>query len=107
MTDIDKLLERVREKAKDFGQLVGAKEIADDQLKTTYALIREDAPAGSVADMDAWVRRDPRYAEGIEKKRDVYANYHTANVYLKNLFAQIEVWRSKNANTRFIDKVHQ
>ena len=105
--DIEELLEEARQKSTQFGQLVGHKEVADDKLKTTYALIREDGPGGSVADMDAWVRRQPEYQAAIEEKRDAYAKYHAANMYLKILFAQIEVWRSKEATNRFIDKVHQ
>lgn len=104
---IEELLEEARQKSTQFGQLVGAKEVADDKLKGVYALIREDAPSGSVADMDAFVRRQPEYQAAIEDKRNAYAKYHTANMYLKILFAQIEVWRSKEATNRFIDRVHQ
>ena len=107
MTDIDELLEQARTKATSFGQIVGAKEVADDELKTTYALIREDAPQGSVADMDAWVKRQPEWKAAVEKKRDAYAKFHTANIYLKVLFAQVDVWRSKESTNRFLDKAHQ
>ena len=104
--EIEELLEQARAKATNYGQMCGAKEVADDLLKTTYAMIREDAPAGSVADMDAFVRRQPEYQVAIEKKRDAYAKYHTATVYLKLLYAEVDVWRSNQANNRFIDKAH-
>ena len=105
--EIEELLEQARSKATSYGEMCGNKEIADDRLKTAYALIREDAPSGSVADMDAFVRRQPESEAAIEKKRDAYQKYHTATVYLKLLYAEVEVWRSKQANNRFIDKAHQ
>ena len=105
--DIDELLETARSKATNYGQMYGDKETADDYLKTTYALIREDAPLGSVADMDAWVRRQPEYQAAIDRKKNAYAKYKAAETYLKLLYAEVEVWRSNQANNRFLDKVHQ
>ena len=106
MTDIAKKLEDARNRAASYGRLYGNKETADDFLKTTYAMIREDAPKGSVADIDSWVKRQPEYKEAVERKRDAYADYKTAETYLRLLFAETEVWRSEQANNRFIDKVH-
>lgn len=107
MKSIEELLEEARSKSTNYGRMYGAKETADDMLKTTYALIREDAPAGSVADMDAWVRRSPEYQAAIEKKKDAYAKFKTAETYLKLLFAEVEVYRTQSANNRFLDKAHQ
>ncbi len=106
MTDIAELLESARSKATNYGQMYGAKETADDALKTTYALIREDAPNGSVADMDAWVKRQPEYLAAIEKKRNAFAKWKCAETYMKLLLAQVDVWRSKEASARWIDKGH-
>ena len=104
--EIEELLEQARSKATNYGQMYGNKETADDALKTTYALIREDAPAGSVADMDAWVRRQEEYRVAVEKKRDAYAKWKAAETYMKLLFVQAEVWRTEQANNRFMDKAH-
>ena len=106
MTDISKKLEEARNRSAAFGRLYGVKETSDDFLKLTYAQLREDAPHGSVADMDSWVKRQPEYEEALERKRDAYADYKTAETYLKLLFAEVEVWRSEQANNRFIDRVH-
>jgi hypothetical protein len=107
MSDIEKLLEEARQRATNYGAMYGAKETADDFLKTTYALIREDAPQGSVADMDAWVRRQPEYRAAIERKCDAYQKWKTAETYLKLLFAQVDVYRTEQANNRYLDKGHQ
>jgi hypothetical protein len=105
--DIDELLEQARMKSTNYGQLYGEKETADDYLKTKYAELREDAPAGSVADMDAWVRRCTEYQEAIDRKKNAYARWKTAETYMKLLFVQAEVWRTEQANNRFMDKAHQ
>ena len=105
--EIETLLQSARSKATNYGQMYGNKETADDFLKTTYALIREDAPNGSVADMDAWVKRQPEYTAAIDKKRDAYAKWKTAETYMKLLFAEAEVWRTEQANNRYMDKAHQ
>jgi hypothetical protein len=106
MSDISEKLEQARNRSAAFGRLYGVKETADDFLKLTYAAVREEAPPGSVADMDAYVKRQPEYKEAVERKRDAYADYKTAETYLKLLFAEVDVWRSENANNRWLDKVH-
>jgi hypothetical protein len=107
MTDIDALLAEARRRSENVGYLYGRKETADDYVKTTYALLYEDAPQGTVSERDAWVKRQDDYRNAIDRKRDAYAAYKTADTYLKLLFAEVEVWRSKQANNRFLDKVHQ
>ena len=107
MTDIDKQLEAARKRAGTYGQLYGRKETADDFLKTTYAVLREDAPNGSVPDMDSWVKRQPAYQDAVERKRDAYADWKTAETFMKLLMVEAEVWRTQCANDRTIDRMHQ
>ena len=105
--DIEELLEQARLKATNYGELYGAKETADDYLKVVYAQVREDAPKGSVADIDAWVRRDPSYLEAVERKKNAYAKWKAAETYMKLLFTEAEVWRTQQANNRFMDQAHR
>lgn len=107
--DIDAKLEAARERSDGYGKLYGQKETADDYLKTTYAMLYEDIPdhLGSVAERDAWIRRQPEYKAAIDRKRDAYAAYKTAETYLKLLFAEADVWRTEQANARRLDKSHQ
>lgn len=107
MTDIDKQLEAARKRAGTYGQLYGAKETSDDALKLVYAQLYEDVPDGSVAERDAWVKRQPTYQDAVERKRDAYANWKTAETYMKLLLAEVEVWRSKQATDRMMDKAHR
>lgn len=107
MTDIDRQLEKARKRAGTYGQLYGAKETADDFLKTTYAILYEDAPDGTVGERDAWVRRQPAYQDAIERKRDAYASWKTAETFMKLLLAEVEVWRTQQANDRLMDKAHR
>ena len=108
MTDIDRLLEKARGKAEDYGELYGNKETADDYLKTTYAMLYEEIPSicSSVAERDAWIKRQPAYTAAIERKKDAYAAWKTAETFMKLLLTEAEVWRSKEASSRWIDKGH-
>lgn len=107
MTDIDKQLEEARKRADNYGYLYGRKETAEDYVKTTYAKVYEDAPQGSVAERDAWVRRQEEYINSIQRKRDAYAAWKTAETFMKLLFAEAEVWRSKEATNRNLDRAHR
>jgi len=107
VSDIEEQLEAARKKAASYGRLYGNKETADDFLKTTYAMLYEDAPQGSVAERDAWVKRQDEYREAVERKRDAYADWKTAETYMKLLFAQAEVWRTEQANNRYMDTAHR
>ena len=105
--DIDKQLERARGKAEDYGRLYGAKETADDYLKTTYAILYEDAPSGSVAERDAWVKRQELFIAAVDKKRDAYTAWKTAETYMKILLVEAEIWRTEQANNRVMDRAHR
>ena len=105
--DIDKQLERARGKAEDYGRLYGAKETADDYLKTTYAILYEDAPSGSVAERDAWVKRQDEFIAAVDKKRDAYTAWKTAETYMKILLVEAEIWRTEQANNRVMDRAHR
>ena len=107
MKDIDKQLEAARKKATDYGRLYGEKETADDFLKTTYAMLYEDAPEGSVAERDCWVKRQPEYTVAVERKKDAYTHWKTAETFMRLLLAEVEVWRTQQANDRTMDRMHQ
>jgi len=105
--DIDELLEKARKNASGYGEKYGLKETADDYLKLTYAQLYERVPDGSVADRDAWVKRQPEYRAAIERKRNAYADWKTAETFMKLLLAESEVWRTKQATDRMMDKGHR
>jgi hypothetical protein len=107
MTDIDQLLASARKKSEDFGNLYGRKETSDDYLKTTYAQLYQDARGETVADKDSWVRSQKGYQDAIGRKKDAYAEWKTAETYMKLLFAESEVWRTKQANNRYMDSAHR
>ena len=104
--DIDKKLAQARENSSGFGEKYGAKETADDYLKGVYATLYEFAIGDTVGERDAWVRRHEEYKKAIERKRNAYADWKTAETYVKLLFAEVEVYRTKCANDRALDKLH-
>lgn len=105
--NIDEKLEQARRNSKGYGEKYGAKETADDYLKATYAMLYEDAPGGSVAERDAWVRRQSDYRAAIERKKTAYTDWKVAETYLKLLLVEAEVWRTQCANDRLMDQGHR
>ena len=107
MADIDELLEKARKNASGYGEKYGLKETADDYLKLTYAQLYGRVREGSVAERDSWVKSQPAYVEAIERKRNAYADWKTAETFMKLLLAEAEVWRTKQATDRMMDKAHR
>ena len=109
MTDIDDKLKRIRDKVDDgnFGKLYGAKETADDRLKLEYARLFCVAHGDTVPAKDAWVRVHPDYKRAIEDKQNAYADWKTAETYMKLVFLEADVWRTQQATERTIDRAHR
>ena len=105
--NIDAKLEAARNSAVGYGKKRGAKEVADDKLKGVYAMLFEGAPKGTVAEMDSWVKRQEEYKEAVNDKAQAYSEWTAAEVYMKILFAEAEVWRTDQANNRMMDKAHR
>lgn len=106
MSDIRKTLDRIRERVDSgsYGRCYGAKETSDERLKIIYAQLRDQAPLGSVPDMDAWVKRRPEYKQAVEDKANCYADWKTAETFMKLSFAEFDVWRSEEATNRGLDR---
>ena len=111
MTDektIDELLEEVRDRAAGYGMAYGLKETADDNLKGTYAMLYASVPeeCKTVPERDAWIRRHPVYKDAIEEKLEAYAHWKTCEIFIKLLFARVDVYRTDAATARQLDKLH-
>ena len=105
--DIDELLEEARSRATNYGKLYGHKETADDYLKLKYSELYDQAPEGTVPERDAWIRRQPSYKDALERKMEAYADWKAAETYMKLLLVEAEVWRTKCANDRNMDRAHR
>lgn len=105
-SSIRKTLDKIRERVDEggYGRKYGAKETADDRLKIVYAQLRDGSPSGSVADIDAWVKRQPKYKEAVTHKENRYADWKTAETFMKLSFAEFDVWRSEEATNRGLDR---
>jgi len=102
---IRETLDRIRERVDSgsYGRCYGRKETSDDRLKIIKAQQRALAPKGSVPDMDAWVLRRPEVIQAIEDKCNAYADWKTAETFMKLSFAEFDVWRSEEATNRGLD----
>ncbi len=103
---IRKTLDRIRERVDSgsYGRCYGRKETSDDRLKIIKAQQRALAPKGSVADMDAWVMRRDEVETAIEEKCNAYADWKTAETFVKLSFAEFDCWRSEEATNRGLDR---
>lgn len=109
MKDIDELLAEVRSRAENYGAICGRKETAKDYVEGVYASLYEDIPKeydGSVAERDSWIKRQAEYLLAVDRKKDAYAEWKASEIFIKCLFAEVEVWRSREATARQQDKVH-
>ena len=108
MSDIRKTLDKIRERVDSgsYGRCYGAKETSDERLKIIYAQLRDLAPESltTVPAIDAWVKRRPEYKQGVEDKANCYADWKTAETFMKLSFAEFDVWRSEEATNRGLDK---
>ncbi len=109
MTDLDSKLEQARERAVGYGNKRGLKDTADDMLKGVYATLYPQAPTecATVPAIDAWVRRQPKYLEAVEEKKNRYADWTTAELYMKILFSQLDKYRTDEVSNRTMDKHHR
>ena len=89
-----------------YGKMCGAKETADQVLSIVAAQIRENVPESekTAPDKDAWVKRQPEYAAAVQDKANAYADWKTAETYMKLSFADFDIWRSEEATNRGLDR---
>ena len=106
--NIEQKLEQARARSEEYGRLYGAKETADDFLKVTYAQLYAYTPEDckTVGERDAWVKSHKNYVAAVERKENAYADWKTAETYMKLLMAEADVWRTQQANERWIDRAH-
>ena len=105
-TDIHSKLNTIRERVDNgaFGRMYGAKETADERLKIVKAQLRDQAPEGTAPDREAWVHRRPEFKQAVEEKCNAYADWKTAETYMKLSFVEFDVWRSEEATNRGLDR---
>ena len=95
------------EKREQYGNLRGLQATADDALKTEDAFIRDDAPDGSVAEVDAWVRRQPRHGAAVKEKKKKYSDWAAAELKMKILFAMKDKYQTDSKLARDMDQAHR
>jgi len=108
MNHIKDTLNKIRERVDSgsYGQKYGMKETADDYMKIVHAQLWGDVPSEytTVADKEAWVRRQPAWKEAVKRKGNAYADWKTAETYVKLSFAEFDMWRSEEATNRGLDR---
>jgi hypothetical protein len=106
MDGLDEKLEKARSHAAGYGNKMALKATADDYLKGVYAMLYADAPDGTVAEKDAWIRRQPKHKDAIIEKQNRYAAADTARIYMDILKAEVEKYRSDLSYAKHMDGLH-
>lgn len=107
MDDIDSKLAAARERSKDYGKLYGAWDSSKERLELVYAMLDDNSIGETVKDRDSWVRRQPAWFEAVKEKENAAAAWKEAEVWMKLLMLEAEVWRTRQANNRYMDKAHR
>ena len=106
---IDNELWKAYENRTRYGDLRGLQATADDTLKTEDAILRENVPKDlkTVADVDAWVRQQPGHKSAVEKKKDKYAAWATAEMAMKVLYAMKDKYQTDAKAAREMERAHR
>ena len=107
MTDIVKKLEAARGKAKNYGKKYGAWDSSKEKLELVYALLDDNSVGETVKDRDSWVKRQEEWEIAVERKENAAADWKEAEVWMKLLMLEAEVWRTEQANNRYMDQAHR
>jgi len=106
LIDLDKQLEDALNRRADYGNLRGKQATADDYLKGVYALLY-DKSEGTVAERDAWVKRQTRYTDAVLEKENRYGEWEAARLKIQILFAVVEKYRTDAATERNMMRASQ
>ena len=104
--DLDKQLEDALNRRADYGNLRGKQATADDYLKGVYALLYDNSE-GTVAERDAWVKRQIRYTDAVLEKENRYGEWEAARLKIQILFAAVEKYRTDAATERNMMRASQ
>ena len=107
MTDIVKKLEEARGRAENYGKKYGAWDSSKERLELVYACLDEGSKGETVKDRDSWVKRQPSWVDAVEAKSNASADWKEAEVWMKLLMLEAEVWRTEQANNRYMDNAHR
>jgi len=107
MTDIVKKLEEARSRTENYGKKYGAWDSSKERLELVYALLDKDSIGETVKDRDSYVKRQPPWRDAVVEKENAAADWKEAEVWMKLLMLEAEVWRTEQANNRYMDAAHR
>lgn len=111
MTPLEKIAEKLevaRDRAGSYGRKYGNFAMADDKLKIVYAELEDEVPKDkkTIPEKDAWIKRQQRYKDAVEEKRDAAADWKSSQVWMQLLIEECGALRSQEATNRWLDKSH-
>ena len=104
--DITKCLEYIRINAPAYAEAKASRLYLDQYRKSKKALLFNECDEKTVQAKESWAYAHPKYITLLENYRTAVENEEKLKWMMTAAQLKIEVWRSQNANNRFIDKVH-
>ena len=105
--DIDKTLAFIRDHAPKLAQAKADRIQLGNMLKVVFSDLYLMAPGKTIDDKKAWAYRHADYIKAINGHAAAAGQEEKLRWQMTSAELRVEVWRSEQANARFIDRSHQ
>ena len=106
LKSIDETLSFIRDSAPKIAKAKSERIYLENYKKSLFAILYSQAPPGTVADRENYAYSDPKYIDHLEALKIAVFEEEKIRWLLTASELRVEVWRSEQANNRFIDRVH-
>lgn len=102
--DIEELLERYRQLGERYAPARAQRGYLEDYKKAMLALLMKDAErtkgVTTTSGQEREALADPKYHELLDQLKDAVMEEEKVRYHLRAVEAEIEIWRTKQANER-------
>jgi len=105
--DIDKTLAFIRDHAPKLAKAKAERIYLDNYKKPLFAILYGQAPGKTIPDRENWAYASEQYQKHLRALQIAIEQEETIKWQMTSAQLRCEVWRSEQANARFIDRSHQ
>ena len=100
-------LEFMKNNAKALAKAKAERIYLDEYRKSLKAMLFQKAPSGTIADRESWAYANEDYISNLEGLKIAVEEEERLKWLMIAAQATVEVWRSREASNRMIDRGHQ
>ena len=104
--NIDQTLRYIRDHAEPLAKAKATRIYLEQYRKSQKALLINECTEGTGQSKESYAYANPQYITLLENFRNAVEEEEKLKWMMIAAQAKIDVWRSQNANNRFIDKSH-